>query len=36
MLAAEIVLSSFTGRGDTSELCRHIGRAAIFNPFQEL
>ena len=31
-----IVWSSFTGRDDPSELCSHICRAAILNPFQEL
>ena len=38
-MLAEIVRTvrtSFTGRGDPSELCSHICRAAILNPFQEL
>ena len=33
-MLAEIVRSSFTGRGDLSELCSHICRVAIVNPFQ--
>ena len=35
-MLAEIVRSSFTGRGDPSELYSHICRVAIFNPCQEL
>ena len=31
-----IVRSSFTGRGNPSELYSHICHAAILNPFQEL